>query len=188
VKHRLSFEVRPETLALFRDLQARVQGDLGEKVDDDTLLFELARRALAGPDDEGRASYQVAVTRCDACALTSIDAGGVSEPVDTSVAAMAQCDGQHIGEVVANPHVGAAAPSSIKPAKRATQSIPPACLLAGGVEARLTRPFALHHVLRWTGLLFPPTARGHEEPSLKSGRAESPPATLVPRRGSALFG
>jgi hypothetical protein len=70
VKHRLSFEVRPETLALFRDLQARVQGDLGEKVDDDTLLFELARRALAGPGDDGRASYQVAVSRCDACGLT----------------------------------------------------------------------------------------------------------------------
>jgi hypothetical protein len=87
LKRRLSFEVRPETLALFRDLQARVQGDLGERVDDDTLLYELARRALAGPGDEGRASYQVAVTRCDACALTSIDAGGASEPVDAAVAA-----------------------------------------------------------------------------------------------------
>jgi hypothetical protein len=39
---------------------------------------------------------------------------------------MAECDGQHIGEVVASPHVGAPATSSIKPAKRATQSIPPA--------------------------------------------------------------
>jgi hypothetical protein len=138
VKHRLSFEVRPETMALFRDLQARVQGDLGEKVDDDTLLFELARRALAGPGDDGRASYQVAVMRCDACGLASIDAGGASEPVDASVAEMAECDGQHIGEVVPSlpvnspqvpsPHVGAPTPVPIhaKSTKRATQSIPPA--------------------------------------------------------------
>jgi hypothetical protein len=67
-----------------------VQGHLGEKVDDDTLLFELARRALAGPGDDRRASYQVAVSRCDACGLASVDAGGASEPVDEAVAAMAQ--------------------------------------------------------------------------------------------------
>jgi hypothetical protein len=90
VKHRLSFEVRPETLALFRDLQARVQGDLSEKVDDDTLLCELARRALAGPGDDGRASYQVAITRCDACGLGSIDAGGASEPVEPTRARFAR--------------------------------------------------------------------------------------------------
>ncbi|MEZ4446158.1 MAG: hypothetical protein R3B72_44185 [Polyangiaceae bacterium] len=90
-RHRLAFEVSAETYALFRDLQTRVARDLGgSTIDDDTLLFEVARRALAGPhlgvdasnlgnlesDDtqpttsdhlSGRAPYQVAITRCDTC-------------------------------------------------------------------------------------------------------------------------
>ena len=58
-KHRLSFEVKAETIALFRDLQNSVREDLGHRVDDDTLLLEIARRALGGGSDrdEGRAPY-----------------------------------------------------------------------------------------------------------------------------------
>ncbi len=119
VKHRLSFEIRVETIALFRDLQATVRADLGGAVDDDTLLFEIARRALGGPGDEGRASYQVAVSRCAECGRTSIDAGGHSEVVDDAVAEMVACDGQEV--VLASPHVGAPDPQA-----RATQTIPPA--------------------------------------------------------------
>jgi 5-methylcytosine-specific restriction endonuclease McrA len=121
VKHRLVFEVRAETMALFRDLQATVQADLGGGVDHDAVLYEIARRALGGPTDEGRASYQVAVTRCDACGLASIDAGGASHVVDEVVAEMAACDAQELGELrqaTNRPHAGAA--------ERATQTIPPA--------------------------------------------------------------
>jgi hypothetical protein len=74
------------------------------------------RRALGGPDDEGRARYQVAVSRCDECGRASIDAGGRREVIDDAVAEMAMCDGQHVGDVD-GPRVGA---------PRATQSIPPA--------------------------------------------------------------
>jgi hypothetical protein len=116
VKHRLSFEVRPETIALFRDLQARLRADIGHDLDDDTLLFEIARRALGGPEDLGRASYQVAVSLCEECGRTSVDAAGHSEVVDDAVAEMALCDGQHVGDV-ASPQLGAT---------RATQTIPPA--------------------------------------------------------------
>ena len=45
VRHRLRFEVRAETMALFRDAQAAVRAQLGGEVDDDTLLYEMARRA-----------------------------------------------------------------------------------------------------------------------------------------------
>ena len=98
VKHRLHFEVRAETMALFRDLQATVRRDLGGRVDDDTLLYELARRALGGPDEAGRSSYQVALTRCAECGEASIDAAGQSHPVDRVVAEM-PCDGQELGAV-----------------------------------------------------------------------------------------
>jgi hypothetical protein len=116
IKQRLSFDVSAETMALFRDLQAKVRSDMGHDVDDDTLLFEISRRALGGPEDIGRASYQVAVSRCEDCGRTSIDAGGRSEVVDDAVSEMAMCDGQHVGEVDC-PRAGA---------PRATQTIPPA--------------------------------------------------------------
>ncbi len=122
VKHRLVLEVRAETLALFRDLQTAVRDDLGAAVDHDTLLYEIARRALGGPADEGRASYQVAITRCDACGRASIDAGGRTHDVDEAVGEMAACDAQRIGAVGggegSSPHVGAP--------RRASQTIPPA--------------------------------------------------------------
>ncbi len=121
IKHRLRFEVRAETMALFRDLQAKVRADLGHDIDDDALLFEIVRRALGGPDDEGRASYQVAVRRCDDCGRTSIDAGGESEVVDETVADMIDCDGQQLGHVDGL-HVGA----SVGASTRATQTMPPA--------------------------------------------------------------
>jgi hypothetical protein len=119
VKHRLAFEVRAETMALFGDLQAAVRADLGGAVDDDAVLYEIARRALGGPTDEGRASYQVAITRCDACGLASIEAAGASHEIDATVSEMAACDAQRLGDVGAapSPHVGA---------RRATQTIPPA--------------------------------------------------------------
>jgi hypothetical protein len=96
IKHRLVFEVRGETMALFRDLQSGVRADLGGDVDDDALLYEIARRVLRGPGDEGRASYQVAVSRCDECGRSRIDAAGTSHPVDEAVAEMALCDGQQL--------------------------------------------------------------------------------------------
>jgi hypothetical protein len=151
LRHTLRFEVRAETMALFRDLQARVRadlgalgaGDAGRALDDDTLLYEMARRALSGPGDEGRASYQVALTTCASCGRSSVDAGGQSYPVDDDVADMMACDMQHLGNVDrvkerrderpdewpeehtsnASPHMGA---GNASPAPRATQTLAPA--------------------------------------------------------------
>ena len=101
VKHRLRFEVRPETMALVRDLQARIQADLGAPVDDDTFLHELARRALGGSDsrDDGRASYQVAITKCPECGLASVDSAGQRHITDGTFEAVVACDCQELGSV-----------------------------------------------------------------------------------------
>ncbi|MEZ4446950.1 MAG: hypothetical protein R3B72_48165 [Polyangiaceae bacterium] len=116
-RHRLAFEVSAETYALFRDLQTRVARDLGgSTIDDDTLLFEVARRALAGHLGVDRATsatskattpnprpatnlrprpYQVAITRCDTCRRATVDAGG--DPRSTTpFADMTTCDAQHL--------------------------------------------------------------------------------------------
>lgn len=95
------------------------------------LLFEIARRALAGPSDEGRASYQVAVTRCDACKQVSIDAGGESHAVDEAAAEMMACDSQQLGNVdgdrSGSPRGGCAAHNEAYPsqAERASRDAPP---------------------------------------------------------------
>jgi hypothetical protein len=103
VKHRLRYEVRAETMALFRDLEARVRADLGAEpggeVDDDMVLYEIARRALGGPSDEGRASYQVAVSRCPECLRVTLEAGGQSHEVEAAVGDMVACDCQELGRV-----------------------------------------------------------------------------------------
>lgn len=123
VKHRLRFEVRAETMALFRELQARIRAELGSQVDDDTFLYELARRALGGPADEGRASYQVAVTRCPDCGRASIEAGGQSHPVSEAISAMIACDCQELGCMDAWPSVaGAAVAAAAAPASTTPQT------------------------------------------------------------------
>ena len=150
IRHRLSFEVRPETMALFRDLQSAVRADLGSDLDDDALLREIARRALGGPDDAGRASYQIALSRCDECGRSSIEAGGETFPADDVTVEMAACDSQHLPPPTdpARPHVGA-------PRPKATQTASPAlrrdvlrrdgnrCVLPG---CRSHRYLDVHHV------------------------------------------
>jgi hypothetical protein len=134
LRHRLAFEVRAETIALFRDLQAAVRADLGTaagagraaEMDDDILLYEIARRALGGPEDEGRASYQVAVVRCDACGQMSIDAGGESHMVDETFAEMVACDSQDLGAAPERRRGDAPPRGGDSARSRATQSIPPA--------------------------------------------------------------
>jgi len=123
LKHRLNFNVRAETMALFRELQAAIRSELEGDVDDDLLLHEIARRALGGTNDEGRSPYQVAVTRCDTCELVAIDAGGESHPVDAVVQDMIACDTQILPHGGAN---GVSGSSLCSSTKRATQTIPPA--------------------------------------------------------------
>lgn len=134
IKHRLSFEVRAETIAMFREFQAAVRAEHGGDVDDDMVLHEMVRRATGGEHDGGRAPYQVAVTRCDRCREVAIDAAGESFAVDAVVENMIACDAQHVGDVDGRPHMREAAGEAAGEAlgeragagKRASQTIPPA--------------------------------------------------------------
>jgi 5-methylcytosine-specific restriction endonuclease McrA len=63
----------------------------------------MARQVLGGPVDEGRASYQVAITVCEACQRATQTGRGEAVEVSPEVAAMARCDAQilpraHVGE------------------------------------------------------------------------------------------
>jgi 5-methylcytosine-specific restriction endonuclease McrA len=128
VRHVLRFEVSGEVLAVFREAMTQLRRDAGGSLDDDAALLMMARHVLAGPGDakrgigpgaagrvDGRASYQIAVTVCEACQHAAQIGGGEAVDVSAPVLEMARCD----AHVLPHTHVGT------KPA-RATQTIPPA--------------------------------------------------------------
>jgi len=129
-RHVLRFEVSGEVLAAFREAMANIRRDAGAPLDDDAALLLLARQALGGPVDAGRASYQLALTVCEKCRCAEQEGRGEGVPVDAAVLEMAECDGQHIGSVHASGngpdvHGGESAGFARVGAKRASQSIPP---------------------------------------------------------------
>jgi Holliday junction resolvase RuvA-like protein len=96
-RHVLRFEVTPETIAVFRDAIAELCRQAGARLDDDSALLSMARQVLGGPEDPGRASYQIALSVCAACDSKSQHADGELVRVDPEILAMAECDGQHLG-------------------------------------------------------------------------------------------
>ena len=95
-RHILRFEVHAETFALFREALSQLRRQSHVPLDDDATLLELARLALAGPTDRGRASYQIALDVCTTCERAHQQAGGTRIAVEPEVLAMARCDAQHI--------------------------------------------------------------------------------------------
>ncbi len=114
----LRFEVSPETLATFREAMRKLRRGAPVQLDDDTALLAMARVVLGGPTDEGRASYQIAMTVCEHCGNGHQQACGELVEVGPEVVEMAQCDAQHIGDPD-DTHVGHTTPT------RANQTIPP---------------------------------------------------------------
>jgi HNH endonuclease/RuvA, C-terminal domain len=96
----LRFEVAPETFALFREALHRLRRAAGGSLDDDAALLSMARQVLGGPADDGRSSYQVSLTVCAACGSAWQQAGGELVPVSAEIVAMAECDAQHLGQLL----------------------------------------------------------------------------------------
>jgi hypothetical protein len=139
-RHVLRFEVSAETAATVREAQAKLRREAGDPLDDDAVLLLMARSALGGPTDEGRSSYQVALTVCEGCGRGYQQAKGELVEVGPEVVEMAACDAQHVGSAHAgNTHAGVDGAAHADKAHdsnvdvgtterrvRATQSIPPA--------------------------------------------------------------
>jgi hypothetical protein len=96
----LRFEVAADTFATFREAMQRLRRQAGGSLDDDAVLLAMARHVLGGPREEGRSSYQISLTVCGACGSGAQTATGELVPVDAAVVEMAECDGQHLGELL----------------------------------------------------------------------------------------
>ncbi|HEY3493698.1 MAG TPA: HNH endonuclease signature motif containing protein, partial [Polyangiaceae bacterium] len=99
-RHVLRFEVSGEVLATFREALGKMRREASEALDDDAALLLLSRYVLGGPRDEGRSSYQVALTVCERCGAAKQHGRGELVDVEKEVAAMAACDAQQIGMVI----------------------------------------------------------------------------------------
>ena len=97
-RHRLSFDVSAETLATFRQAAAKLRRDSPTPLDDDALLLLMARRVLGGPADEGRSSYQIAMTVCERCGAGEQVGKGESVAIAPEIVEMAECDAQRISD------------------------------------------------------------------------------------------
>jgi hypothetical protein len=132
-RHVLRFEVSGEVLATFREALTKLRRDANGSLDDDAALLLMARHVLGGPVDEGRASYQVAMTVCEACQRATQTGQGEAVEVTAEVAEMARCDAQilpraHVGETD-RAHMGQAEHAHARETElshKATQTVPPA--------------------------------------------------------------
>ena len=121
----IRLEVAGEALATFREAMAKIRRDAGEALDDDAAVLLMSRQVLEGPRDEGRSSYQVALTVCELCRQGKQQGRGKLIEVSPEVVAMAECDGQHIGHVERSTEPSAHVGAHEEPA-RAKQTVPPA--------------------------------------------------------------
>src|SRR5690606_23910520 len=131
----LRFAVSAETYATFREAVGHLQRESESRFEDDELLLLIARKLLGGPVDEGRSSYQIAVTTCAKCTRAWQEAQGELVAIDEVVREKAACDAQHIGCIdpsrsieptaATDPTTGTDQAAAGEPQHRASQSIPP---------------------------------------------------------------
>jgi hypothetical protein len=96
----LRFEISGATAALWREAQAQLIRETGGSLADDDLLQLMARRVLGASQsaEEGRATYQIAVTLCERCKRGWQDGGGRTVAMTDSAVAQAECDAQRIAD------------------------------------------------------------------------------------------
>ena len=95
--HVLRLELRPETYAALRAARIALEQETGRHLDDDELIAQLAHGVLDGEraaEPSGRAKYQIAIQRCDACKRATELAAGARVAIDEAALARAECDAQ----------------------------------------------------------------------------------------------
>lgn len=95
-EHTIHVRVSAETMALWREMIAAVRRASSGTLSEDEIIENVARTVLGGPKDDGRASYQVVITKCDDCKKIAQRGCGREIEVAAHVGAAAECDAQRI--------------------------------------------------------------------------------------------
>jgi hypothetical protein len=112
---RVSFEVKPETYALFRQVWKQLEAECGRSLEGDALVSAILNAAAAPPGSDarkGRAKFQIAITRCDSCKRAVQHGAGRKFAIGQVALERAECDAQFLGTVDGEP-------------RSATQEVPP---------------------------------------------------------------
>jgi hypothetical protein len=104
-RHVLRFDVAADVFALFRQAVGALRKQHGGGLDDEQALAMMARLALGGPADAGRASHQIVVCVCERCGAGQQEGHGRLVPVDDAVVERAECDAQRVDQGVARQDV-----------------------------------------------------------------------------------
>jgi RuvA, C-terminal domain len=104
-RHVLRFEVAADVLALFRQAVGALRKEHGGHLDDEQALAMMARLALGGPGEHGRASHQIVMTVCEQCGQGQQEGRGLMIPVEAQVVERARCDAQRVEAGVAKQDV-----------------------------------------------------------------------------------
>ena len=152
----LGFRVPAETYAAWRQVKQMVEKELGQRVDEKTLLANLIRTKIDQTSTERtKAPAQISVTTCSECKRGWQDGGGVTVEMSAAALARAECDAERIGRVDA--------PTP----QRATQDIPPATrrLVLARDHHRCTLPGCNSHKNLDIHHLRPRALGGSNEPA-----------------------
>ncbi len=97
---RLSLEVPPQVLAMYRELRAALDAELGHRVEEAESFRIILERARACPDG---ASTPAQISICSHCERGWQDGGGLHAELDPAAIETALCDAEHLGSVDGEP-------------------------------------------------------------------------------------
>jgi len=95
----LRFELAAEAYATVQEALTQTSRRAGGRLDDEQALLLMARQVLGGPGDDGRSSYQIAISVCPSCERGFQHARGELVEISAGAVDTASCDAQHIGSV-----------------------------------------------------------------------------------------
>jgi hypothetical protein len=95
---RLRLDLSPDVYARFLAARRQLEEDCGERLSDDDVMASLCDAVLAPGETRGP-RHQIAITVCEACDRSWLDAAGQTIEVSSAAIELARCDAQQVGRV-----------------------------------------------------------------------------------------
>jgi hypothetical protein len=89
----------PQVIALEREARAKLEAELGERVDDAQLYETVLRGFLRGNGDSKKAAAQIAIALCPSCKVARQSGAGVAIAIAPAAFERCACDAQWLGNI-----------------------------------------------------------------------------------------